>query len=519
MTPNPPLHPLVLAKILWPHITFYRQQKEIIESVLVNDETVVPAGNMLGKDFVAGFIALAFFLTRSPCRVVTTSVDYTQLEGVLWGEIRRFIQESKYPLDSRQGGPLLVNHLHLRKVNNGVVDGISYCIGRVAAKGEGMLGHHVAKTGDGIPRTLAIYDEASGVDNESYDRTDTWAERKLAIGNPYPCTNFFYFGVKAGNLPSEDGKRLYRKILKIKGDQSPNVRLAEAKIRAGLPPGDEIIIPGVLSYADYRKRRTTWDTVRQCIGLDAEFYEGAEVLLYPPDWLNKSEIVAKERGLIGRKAKTLGVDSAQAGDNTAFAVADEIGLMELISMKTPDTTVIVKKTISLIDYYKLNPRNVLFDGGGGGYQHACTLREKGYNVRIIMFGGAPTKPRKRTMTTFVERVEEDERRYVYKNRRCEMYGELRMRMDPSVNEEGATVFAIPAEYTELRRQLAPLPLLFDGEGRLYLPPKNKPKPDSKEPTISEMLGCSPDESDAVVLANFGMVKRARPVFAGVVPQR
>lgn len=194
------LNLLRLKEILWPDVTFYRQQRDIIRSVEENDETLVHAGNMLGKDYVAGFIALAFFLTRTPCRVVTTSVDGTQLEGVLWGEIRRFIQTARYPLAVEKGGPLVINHLHIRQVYKGQVCGISYLLGRVAAKGEGMLGHHVAKVGDGMPRTLFIADEASGVEDISWERADTWAERKLAIGNPYPCQSFFYRGVKAGDI-------------------------------------------------------------------------------------------------------------------------------------------------------------------------------------------------------------------------------------------------------------------------------------------------------------------------------
>ena len=177
-----------------------------MESVRDNDETFVVAGNMLGKDFIAAFIVLWFFLTRTPCRVVTTSVDHTQLEGVLWGEIRRFIQEAAYPLSADRGGPLVVNHLLLRKSYRGVIDGRSYCMGRVAAKGEGMLGHHCSDGGEGIPRSLFVADEASGVDDMSYERADTWASRKLVIGNPYPCDNFFKRGVKGGDLRSKDLK-------------------------------------------------------------------------------------------------------------------------------------------------------------------------------------------------------------------------------------------------------------------------------------------------------------------------
>lgn len=151
--------PLKWGKMLWPHVTFYKEQKEIIYSVEDNNETIVVAGNMLGKDFVSAFITLYFFCSRRPCRIITTSVDGTQLEAVLWGEIRNFVQTAKYPL------PIKYNHLHIRRVMNHELCGLSYIIGRVAAKGEGMLGHHVANIGDDIPRTLFVADEASGIED------------------------------------------------------------------------------------------------------------------------------------------------------------------------------------------------------------------------------------------------------------------------------------------------------------------------------------------------------------------
>lgn len=198
--------PVRFCGLLWPHVVLYRQQEEILYSLRDNDETVVVAGNMLGKDFVAGIGVLWFFLTRHPCRVVTTSADHSQLEAVLWGEIRRFIGESVIPLDHTKGGPLIVNHLHLRRMYRGQRCGRSYCIGRVAAKGEGMLGHHIEETGDGIPRTLFVADEASGVDDLSWERADTWARRKLAIGNPYDCSNFFRRAVKEGDMKAPPKK-------------------------------------------------------------------------------------------------------------------------------------------------------------------------------------------------------------------------------------------------------------------------------------------------------------------------
>ena len=75
---------MTFARQFFPQYQFYDKQVEILESIRDNDETVVVAGNMMGKDFVAGFAALHFFVTRVPCRVVTTSVRDDHLR-VLWG--------------------------------------------------------------------------------------------------------------------------------------------------------------------------------------------------------------------------------------------------------------------------------------------------------------------------------------------------------------------------------------------------------------------------------------------------
>lgn len=194
--------PFALIRALWPDVYLYREQRLILASAFLNDETYAVAGNMLGKDFIAGLVALTFFLTRTPCRVVTTSADYAQLQAVLWGEMRKFIQTAAVPLTSDRGGPLLVNHLHIRKFQEpGVLCPLSYLVGRVALKGEGLLGHHVADVGDGEPKTMLLGDEASGLDNMVYERGSTWARRMLFIGNPYPTRNFFYQAVKGGDVP------------------------------------------------------------------------------------------------------------------------------------------------------------------------------------------------------------------------------------------------------------------------------------------------------------------------------
>ena len=51
----------VLKEVLWPHVTFWSKQVEVIESVPVDSCTVVPSGHEMGKDFVAGFLVAGCF--------------------------------------------------------------------------------------------------------------------------------------------------------------------------------------------------------------------------------------------------------------------------------------------------------------------------------------------------------------------------------------------------------------------------------------------------------------------------
>ena len=502
--------PVRLCKTLWPEMDLYDKQREIMYSVFNNDETVVPAGNMLGKDFVAGLIALVFFLTRSPCRVVTTSVDQGQLEKVLWGEINRFIQTSKFKL------PFLVRHTDIRKFVNGEVDPRSYLIGRVAAKEEGLLGHHLPRGPNNTPRTLMIFDESSGIPHGFKTKTDTWAHRTLCIGNPYRCENFFREAVREGVLLSPNPKRKYREVIKIQAVDSPNVKLGLRQEASGRTPTNDVLVPGVLTYDEYVKRRNTWDPVRQCVSLDADFYEGASVKLYPPEWLNRAEGIHTRLSGAKRFARSIGVDPAEGGDSTVWCVVDELGVLYLLSLKTPDTAIITGRTLALMREYNVDPENVMFDRGGGGKEHADRLRQQGYAVRTVGFGESVSPDPKYGTTTVRQARVLKEEMYACKNKRAEMYWRLRLRLSP-LNPG----FGLRREDTELRRQLAGMPLLYDNEGRMYMLPKHgkevqREGEERDEETLTGLLGCSPDEADALVLAVYAMEVRSNKARVGTL---
>lgn len=298
-----------------------------------------------------------------------------------------------------------------------------------------------------------------------------------------------------------------RKIIRIKATDSPNVKWALYQKRIGEEVTGERLLPGVLSWEDYLVRLKTWDKIKQCVSLNGEFYEGAENLMFPPMWLDASEEAARMLNP-NRQGKTMGVDPAMGGDDTSWAISDDDGLIELISMKTPDTTFIPNKTISLIAKHKIKPENVWFDQGGGGQVHVDSLRERGYNVSVVSFAeGAPPQPIA-WGKHFDQKVEDTRESYSYKNRRAQMYHFLRLLMDPFINTQ---VFAIPERYSELRRQLAPIPITYDEEGRIFLLPKRR-KPFTQNSgnniqSLTELIGRSPDDADALVLSVFGLCQK------------
>src|SRR5438105_3417641 len=107
--------------------------------------------------------------------------------------------------------------------------------------------------------------------------------------------------------------RYYRKVIRIRGDDSPNVRRAKYLLSQGIEPtpDNSNILQGVLTYDEYKKRLATWDEVRICIGIHAEFWAGKDSLMFPPDWLNRAEQIAELLRGKSRKAKSIGIDPAE----------------------------------------------------------------------------------------------------------------------------------------------------------------------------------------------------------------
>jgi hypothetical protein len=122
---------------------------------------------------------------------------------------------------------------------------------------ESLQGHHLPSD---RPRVLAVLDEASAIEDEFFAAAQSWAHRKLVVGNPLSTTNFFYRCCKGGDVVDPaGGEGLLRKVIHIGGRDCPDVQLGlrwQQEKRAGAPP---VLIPGLLTYAEYLRREQQWD--------------------------------------------------------------------------------------------------------------------------------------------------------------------------------------------------------------------------------------------------------------------
>jgi hypothetical protein len=269
-----------------------------------------------------------------------------------------------------------------------------------------------------------------------------------------------------------------------------------------------VVLPGVLTWEEYVRRRRTWDAREQAVGLDAQFWTGKDLRLFPDEWLDHCDRLSRALAGTPRTAEGLGVDPGEGRANTSLVAADRAGLFGLRSVKTPDTNLIPSLILMAMRDWRCPPEHVAIDQGGGGKQAADRLRAAGYRVRTVAFGAAVSLPLRHRPNQLRELVEQREDRYVYKNRRAEMYFEFASLCDPAGGGY-AIPFHLGGDWSELRRQMAAIPKMVDDEGRYFMLPKGRTSADGPTggKTLTDLIGNSPDELDGAVLAVHAVLHR------------
>lgn len=213
--------PLALQRACWPWMRLADHQREMIHSVRDAKQTFVRSANMQGKDYAAAIIAVTFFMVpeaffpeahnrnawanKNPSerwprrRIITTSNTDKHLD-VLWGEIGSLVTSSQVPLLKQHGGPLVMHNKEIRfasEVDAQSGNVASYLVGMVASEDAKFSGHHGAWC-------MVMGDEANALRDAVQTMCGMWAHREVWWGNPWPCTNFWYRGLRDGDLRVED---------------------------------------------------------------------------------------------------------------------------------------------------------------------------------------------------------------------------------------------------------------------------------------------------------------------------
>ncbi len=214
------------------------QQIELCESIRDNRRTAAPAGNGLGKTWLAARIVLWFLFSYPHSKVLTTAPTWHQVEHLLWREIRKAHQESVTPL----GGDVKQTQINLAED--------WFALGLSTNDAIRFQGIHA-------PRVLVVFDEAMGVANEIWEAAEGVAvgenDRFLAIGNPTDPT---------GKFKQVCDSPLWN-VIRLSGEEHPNVT------------EEEDIVPGAVTKAWIEEKLIEYG------GRDSAFYRARVLGLFP----------------------------------------------------------------------------------------------------------------------------------------------------------------------------------------------------------------------------------------------
>jgi phage terminase large subunit len=166
--------PALFAQIMLGH-DVWTKQHEILESVATHPRTAVKACHASGKTFTAAEAVLWWITSRQEAIAVTTAPTWTQVEKLLWGEIRGAVYKAKiaYPKPT-------TTSLHLAPGR--------YAIGLSTNEGVRFQGFH--------GNVLIVLDEAPGILPSIYEAIEGIRAggdvRVLALGNPTIASGPFY---------------------------------------------------------------------------------------------------------------------------------------------------------------------------------------------------------------------------------------------------------------------------------------------------------------------------------------
>lgn len=425
---------------------YWYRQGEICESVRDVPVTLVPAGNMVGKSFVAAGLILWFLAHHRNGMVLCTAPTQVQLQEVLWKEVERAYQNSRIPL----GGRILRSP---HKIDLG---GGWQALAYSTTKTERLSGHHA---GD----FLAVLDESSGVEPEIVEAVDSCnPSRLLMLGNPLRPDGPFYERCQTAEAnPDNPDVRLIR----IPSLESPDIHQERSK-------------RGLADATWLRKARNDYGegSIWWLSHVLAQFPDAALDSLIPRDWLDLAARTLHQPS--GPRRMSVDIAEGNDGDPAGYLVRDDTGIHACrISAKWSMAT-LADKVAEAAARYRVEPHRVTYDAGGPGADFGNRLRAKGLE------GCKPYKGGSKGGEHFARL-------------RAGAAWAMRQRLDPGrmVTNQGVArpqePFSIPPELLQmgLRRELQGMKYYLLNDKKVALEDKDQLKRalGGKSPTFADLL--------------------------------
>lgn len=411
-------------------VKFWHKQEEIIRAIENNDKIAIRSCRGSGKTWTLAQVVCRYLSCFPETVIVTTAPSFTQVEMLLWREIRAANKASKIPL----GGTLLNTRWDMSET--------CYAIGISVREPENIQGYH------GKKNVIIIIDEASGISEEIYESIEgimSGGNAKLImIGNPTRITGAF------ANAFKDPG---YTKI-HISAMDSPNV---QAK---------EIVFPGITTYSWVESMRLKYgeDSDVYRVHVLGDFPKGNEKAIVSIDDVEQ----AINREQVQKGLMKITFDVARYGsDYTACVVRQGEKVIEAVKWHGLSTIEVFNKVKEYNEKYKTAKRVIGIDEGNMGAGVVDLCNDSGIEVFPIVFSAAPIN-------------DEDG---IYLNLRAQMYSRFKdgiKTLDLPKNDDWYLACAI--EYThnakgklqiqskeDIKKKGSPSPDLIDALVMTYYP--------------------------------------------------
>lgn len=320
-------------------------------------QSAVSSGHGIGKSTMVAWLILWLMSTRRNCRGVVTANTGAQLEGKTWPELNKWHKLA----ENSSWFKITATQFFCTLEPDGEKNWKFDCVTWSAENTEAFAGLHNASSA-----VVFIFDEASAIDDPIWEV----AEGGLTDGEPF----WFAFGnptQNTGRFRECFGK--YRHRWHTRHVDSREVRITNK----------EQIAKWIEDYGDDS------DFVR--VRVKGQFPRGGSKQFIPVDLVEAAQ--TRELQPDGGAPLILGVDVARYGDDQSvlrFRRGRDARTIPPIKFRGLDNMELANRTAEVIS--RFNPSAVFIDAGNGTGV-IDRLREMGYKVQEVWFGGASSHRR------------------------------------------------------------------------------------------------------------------------------